>query len=42
METWIDIEDLVGQELERAYYGRESLDEVIATAIRRAQPYFSR
>jgi multiple sugar transport system substrate-binding protein len=42
MDTWIDIEDLVGQELERAYYGRASVDEVIATATRRAQPYFAR
>jgi multiple sugar transport system substrate-binding protein len=42
METWVDIEDLVGKELERAYYGRESVDEVIATATRRARPYFAR
>jgi multiple sugar transport system substrate-binding protein len=42
MESWIDIEDLVGQELERAYYGQAAVDEAIATATRRAQPYFAR
>ena len=42
MATWMDIEDVVGKELERAYYGRASVDEVIATATRHAAPHFSR
>jgi multiple sugar transport system substrate-binding protein len=37
---WIDVEDLAGDELTRAYYGRAGVDEVIATAIRRAAPFF--
>jgi multiple sugar transport system substrate-binding protein len=35
-ERWVDVEELVGEELARAYYGRAGLDEVIATAVRRA------
>ncbi len=41
METWVDIEDLAAEELERAYYGQASVDEAIATAIERAQPFFA-
>jgi multiple sugar transport system substrate-binding protein len=37
---WVDVEDLAGEELTRAYYGRASVDEVIATAIRRAAGFF--
>jgi multiple sugar transport system substrate-binding protein len=40
-EGWIDIEDLAGEELARAYYGRASVDEVIATTIRRAAPFLT-
>ena len=39
-EGWIDVEDLAGEELARAYYGRASVEEVIATAIQRAAPFF--
>jgi multiple sugar transport system substrate-binding protein len=39
-EGWVDVEDLAGEELARAFYGRASVDEVIATAIRRAAPFF--
>jgi hypothetical protein len=37
---WVDVEELAGEELARAYYGRASVDEVIATAIRRAAGFF--
>jgi hypothetical protein len=39
-ESWVDVEELTGEELARAYYGRASVDEVIATAIRRAAAAF--
>ncbi len=39
-EGWVDVEELTGEELARAYYGRASVDEVIATAIRRAAAAF--
>jgi multiple sugar transport system substrate-binding protein len=39
-EGWIDVEDLAGEELARAYYGQARIDEVIATTIRRAAPFF--
>ena len=42
MEGWADIEDLAGEELARAYYGRATVDEVIATATRRAAAFFRR
>jgi parallel beta-helix repeat protein len=37
-EGWVDVEELAGEELGRAYYGRAGVDEVIATATRRAAP----
>ena len=37
---WVDVEELAGEELARAYYGRASVDDVIATAIRRAAAFF--
>jgi multiple sugar transport system substrate-binding protein len=40
METWVDIEDLAGEELERAFYGRAAVDEVIAATIERANEFF--
>ena len=40
IEGWVDVEDLAGEELARAFYGRASVDEVIATTIQRATPYF--
>jgi multiple sugar transport system substrate-binding protein len=39
-ETWVDVEELTGEELARAYYGRAGVEEVIATAIRRAATFF--
>jgi multiple sugar transport system substrate-binding protein len=36
----IDIEELAGEELERAFYGRASVDEIITTTIRRASNFF--
>ena len=42
MEGWVDVEELAGEELERAFYGRARLDEVIATTIQRAAPFFKR
>jgi multiple sugar transport system substrate-binding protein len=41
METWVDIEDLAGKELERAYYGQATVDEVIAAMTERAGEFFS-
>lgn len=40
METWVDIEDLAAEELKRAFYGQATVDEAIAAAIARAQPFF--
>ena len=39
-EGWVDVEDLAGEELARAFYGRASLDEVIATTIQRTTAFF--
>jgi multiple sugar transport system substrate-binding protein len=41
METWVDIESTVGNELERGFYGQASADEIIAESIRRTDEYFS-
>ncbi len=41
MESWADIEALTSEELERAFYGQASLDEVIRTATERTQPFFA-
>ncbi len=40
MATWVDIEELMGDELERAFYGDAPLEEVIARAQERARPFF--
>ena len=40
METWVDIENTVGKELERGVYGEATVDEVIETATRRTLEYF--
>lgn len=40
MATWVDIEELLGDELERAFYGDAPLEEVIARAQERARPFF--
>jgi multiple sugar transport system substrate-binding protein len=41
METWVDIEGTAGEELERAFYGNASVDEMIQTTIERTQDYFA-
>lgn len=41
METWVDIEGTVGDELERAFYGNASVDEMIQTAVERTHAYFT-
>jgi multiple sugar transport system substrate-binding protein len=38
---WVDVEELAGEELARAYHGRAGVDEVLATAARRALPFFA-
>ncbi|MEJ7654633.1 MAG: hypothetical protein WKH64_15540 [Chloroflexia bacterium] len=40
MDTWVDIEETVGAEMERAYYGQASVEEAISTAKRRTMEYF--
>ncbi len=40
METWVDIESIVGEELERAFYGNAALEEAVQAAIDRTQIYF--
>jgi multiple sugar transport system substrate-binding protein len=40
METWVDIESTVGNELERGMYGQASADDIIAESIRRTDEYF--
>lgn len=42
MDTWVDIEETVGEELERAFYGNASVDEMISTATRRTTEYFNK
>jgi multiple sugar transport system substrate-binding protein len=40
IESWADIEDAAGEEIERAFYGNATVDEAIAEAIRRTAPFF--
>jgi multiple sugar transport system substrate-binding protein len=41
MAGWVDIEELTGDELERAFYGEATVDEVIASMISRTLPFFA-
>ena len=41
MESWVDIESTVGEELERAFYGQSELDEFVEVATERTRKYFS-
>jgi len=41
MAAWVDIEELTGDELERAFYGQASVDEAIAAMIARTAPFFA-
>jgi multiple sugar transport system substrate-binding protein len=40
MATWFDIEELAGEELERAFFGNATVDEVIEAIITRSGPFF--
>jgi multiple sugar transport system substrate-binding protein len=40
METWVDIEDTVGAELERAFYGEATVDQAIEAAGERTREFF--
>ncbi len=41
MATWVDIEEVTGDELERAFYGQASVDEAIDAMITRTTPFFA-
>jgi multiple sugar transport system substrate-binding protein len=41
MATWVDIEELTGDELERAFYGQASVDEAIDAMVTRTLPFFA-
>ena len=41
MAAWVDIEELTGDELERAFYGQAPVDEVIDSMIARTAPFFA-
>jgi multiple sugar transport system substrate-binding protein len=41
MATWVDVEDLAGEELTRAFYGDATLDEAIRAMETRSQPFFA-
>ena len=38
--AWVDVEELMGEELARAYDGRAGVDEVLAAMTRRAAEIF--
>jgi multiple sugar transport system substrate-binding protein len=40
MEAWVDIEDTVGKEIERAFYGEATVDEAIEAANERTAEFF--
>lgn len=42
MTTWSAIEDTASREIERAFYGRASVEEAAAAAIEYTQPFFER
>jgi multiple sugar transport system substrate-binding protein len=41
MDGWIDVEEIVDAELERAYYGDQTVDDAIANSIQRTAPFFT-
>ena len=41
METWVDIELLAGDELERAFYGNATVAEIIQATTERTQQFFA-
>jgi multiple sugar transport system substrate-binding protein len=40
METWVDIEDALGEELERAFYGEATVDQALEAARSRTREFF--
>ncbi len=40
METWVDIEETAGSEIERAFYGEATLDQAIEAANTRTREFF--
>lgn len=40
MDDWVAIEDRVGEELKRAYYGQASVDEAISAAMSKTREFF--
>jgi len=42
LSVWVDIESMGGEELERAFYGNASLDEVIQAMITRSNDFFAK
>jgi multiple sugar transport system substrate-binding protein len=41
MAGWVDVEEVAGEELERAFYGQVGVDEALAAMIARTQPFFA-
>lgn len=41
MAAWVDVEELAGDELERAFFGQASVDEAISSMITRTLPFFA-
>jgi multiple sugar transport system substrate-binding protein len=40
VENWADVEEIVGDELERAFYGQATAAEAMASAVLRTEEYF--
>jgi multiple sugar transport system substrate-binding protein len=41
MASWVDIEEIAGEEIERAFFGQASVDEAIDSMLARTLPYFA-
>ena len=41
MAGWVDVEEVAGDELERAFYGQATVDEAIGAMISRTAPFFA-
>lgn len=41
MAGWVDVEEVAGDELERAFYGQATVDEAIEAMITRTLPFFA-
>lgn len=41
MAGWVDVEELTGDELERAFFGNVGVDEAIGAMVTRTQPFFA-